>query len=148
MPSFMIFFYDNLLIFSPSFTLFGFGNLHSPCCCSFSKKLHESSLHHQPEHTRKVEQKPQEYEIERHPLVVRIIDDGVGVIILVSPRAGTLVLPGDVPGAVHPAVGLQHILLYTSTSLSKIRCSVFQDIKQKQDRWTQERNTMVTEIQW
>ena len=117
----------------PSF-LFGFWNLHSPCGCSLAKKLHEASLHHQPKHTRKVEQKPQKYEIERHPLVVRIIDDGVGVIILVPPRAGTLVLPGDVPGAVHPAVGLQHILLYTSTSLGKISCFMFQDIKQKQDR--------------
>ena len=88
-----------------------------PCSCSFSKELHDAPFHHEPKHTRKVEQNSQKYEIQRNPLIIRVIHDSVGVIILIPPRAGSLVLPGDVPGGVHPAVGLQHIQLYSPTSL-------------------------------
>ena len=77
----------------------------------FSKELHEAALHHDPEHPGQVEEKSQEDEIKRDPLVVRVVDYSGGVHILVPPRTGSLVLSRDVPGGVHPAVGLQHLLL-------------------------------------
>ena len=56
----------------------------SPCCCSLTEKLHQTSLNIQPEHSREIEEKGHEYEVERDPLVVCVVDDCVGVCVLIS----------------------------------------------------------------
>ena len=47
--------------------------LDKPSCRSFSEELHQSALHHDPEHTREVEHDGEEDEVERNPLVVRVV---------------------------------------------------------------------------
>lgn len=55
-----------------------------PCCCSFSKELHKTSLHHQPKASWHVEDNSQEYEVKWYPLVVTIIHYRVVTVILKS----------------------------------------------------------------
>ena len=90
--------------------------LNKPRGRSFAKELHKSALHHDPEHSGQVEEESEEDEVEWDPLVVGVVHNGGGVHILVAPRAGPLVLPGNVPCGIHPAVGLQHLLLNTLLS--------------------------------
>ena len=58
--------------------------LDEPCCCSLAKELHESALHHDPEHPGQVEQDGEEQEVERHPLVVGVVHYGGGVHVLIK----------------------------------------------------------------
>ena len=48
------------------------------------EELHEPPLHHDPEHPGQVEDHSHEYEVERHPLVVRVVHDGGGLHVLVQ----------------------------------------------------------------
>ena len=50
-------------------------------CCSFSEELHEAALHHQPGQPREVEHHGQEHQVERHPLVIRVVHHGHFVLI-------------------------------------------------------------------
>ena len=52
-----------------------------PRCCSFPEELHEAALHHEPGEPREVEHQGQEHEVERHPLVVRVVDHGNFVLV-------------------------------------------------------------------
>ena len=55
--------------------------LYEPGCCSLAKELHEAALYHEPGEPREVEHHGQEHEVERHPLVVRVVDHGNFVLI-------------------------------------------------------------------
>ena len=52
---------------------------------SFTKELHQTALHHDPEHPGEIEEKCEEDEVERNPLVVRVINYGRCVHVLVTP---------------------------------------------------------------
>ena len=52
------------------FITFFFLIFNESCGRPFTKELHEAALHHDPEHPGQVEQKSQEDEIKRDPLVV------------------------------------------------------------------------------
>ena len=54
----------------------------SPCGCSFAEKLHESALDVEPPHAGEVEQEGHEDQVEGHPLVVRVVHDGVAPLTL------------------------------------------------------------------
>ena len=71
--------------------------LDEPGCGSFTEELHEAALHHDPEHPGEIEEERQEDQVERNPLVVRVVDYGGGVHVLVSPWAGSFVLSRNVP---------------------------------------------------
>ena len=47
--------------------------LDKPRSRSFSEELHQSALHHDPEHAREVEEDGEEDEVERNPLVVGVV---------------------------------------------------------------------------
>ena len=64
---------------------------------SFTKELHQTALHHDPEHPGEIEEERQEDQVERNPLVVRVIDNGGGVLVLVTTRTGSLVLSRNIP---------------------------------------------------
>ena len=64
---------------------------------SFTKELHQSALHHDPEHPGKIEEEGKEDQVERNPLIVRVVDYCRGVHILVSTRTGPFVLSWNVP---------------------------------------------------
>ena len=48
--------------------------LHKPGGCPLPEELHEPPLHHHPEQPGDVEENCQEHQVERNPLVVRIIN--------------------------------------------------------------------------
>ena len=50
--------------------------LHKPGRSSLTKELHESSLHDEPTHAGQVEEKGEDDEVERDPLVVGVVHDG------------------------------------------------------------------------
>ena len=91
--------------------------LHEAGGGPLAEELHEASLHDEPAHAGQVEEEGEDDEVERHPLVVGVVHDGDAVLLPLLQRdapelhaggAGALVGLGDVPGGVHPAVGVQH----------------------------------------
>merc|ERR1719322_1609045 len=80
--------------------------LNEPCSGSLAKELHEPALHTEPAESRTIEQERVEYQIQGNPLVIRVVDDGRHIHVLVSTAAAPLVLPRNIPCRVHPAVGL------------------------------------------
>ena len=52
---------------------------------SFTKELHQPALHHDPEHPGQIEEEGKEDQVQRNPLIVRVVDYCRGVHILVSP---------------------------------------------------------------
>ena len=71
--------------------------LDKSCCGSFTKELHQAALHHDPEHPGKIEEECQEDQVERNPLIIRVVDYCGGVHVLVSARTGSFVLSWNVP---------------------------------------------------
>ena len=53
---------------------------------SLSKKLHQTTLHHQPKASWHVEDNSQKYEVKWNPLVVWIVDNSIIAVILVKGR--------------------------------------------------------------
>ena len=49
---------------------------NKPGSCPLSKELHQAPLDHDPEHPGQVEDHSQKNEVERHPLVVRVVNYG------------------------------------------------------------------------
>ena len=101
--------------------------LDDPRGGSLGEELHEPALHAEPDEAWHVEQDGPEYEVERDPLVVGVVDDGAGEAVLVPATAGTLVLGRDVECGVHQTVGVQHLLMYStgdSTSIASVDTNI------------------------
>ena len=47
-----------------------------PVSCSLSKEFHEAPLHHEPNESWEVEEESQEHQVDWHPLVIRIVNNG------------------------------------------------------------------------
>ena len=58
--------------------------LNKSCGGSFPKKLHQASLHHQPDGSRQVENHCHEDQVYRDPLVVRVVDGPLNVLLGVA----------------------------------------------------------------
>ena len=58
--------------------------LDKSCGGSFTKELHQTALHHDPEHPGEIEEKCEEDQVERNPLIVRVVNYRRGVHVLVT----------------------------------------------------------------
>ena len=70
--------------------LIWFWKIISPCCGAFSEQLHQSSFHFEPNISWKIEEECEEGEIERHPLIVRIVDNILKHFILIKQSYETI----------------------------------------------------------
>ena len=55
--------------------------LYKSCGGALTKELHEAPLHDEPEHPGQVEDEGKDDEVERDPLVVRVVHNGGSVLI-------------------------------------------------------------------
>ena len=61
--------------------LFLFLIFYESSCSPFTKILHQASLHYHPKKSRQVEKEGKKNEVERYPLVIRVVHYGSSVII-------------------------------------------------------------------